>query len=236
MELLGIRHLHSRLPLNLSGGERQRVALGRALITKPRILLLDEPLSALDENMRYELGAELRGVHDRIGGTFLHVCHNLEEAASVGDRWAIMHDGSMAQVGTPDDILAHPVSEFVARFTRTRNVFPGRAEPNGDRSIVTVCEQVRLHAATRTSGEVAVAIRPERIRILGANEVPTHNGLSGRVVRQTSGAVSHELEVDVGVLLVVSLSQMHGADAFEVGQTVQLHIPDDAVHLMSVQG
>ena len=118
MQILGVNHLRHRLPLNLSGGERQRAALGRALVTRPQILLLDEPLSALDENTRYDLAVELRRVHKAVGGTFLHVCHNFQEASDLADRVAIMNGGRIAQVGTIDEILADPASEFVSEFTR----------------------------------------------------------------------------------------------------------------------
>jgi ABC-type Fe3+/spermidine/putrescine transport system ATPase subunit len=166
LELLDIGHLRARLPLNLSGGERQRVALGRALITEPEILLLDEPLSALDANLRFELGSELRRVHAKAGGTFLHVCHDFEEAISVGDRWAVMHDGRIVQAGTPETILEHPKSKFVARFTRTRNIFRGCAGRNGDRTEVLLNDRLRLQAEQDAAGDVSVAIRPERVRIL----------------------------------------------------------------------
>ena len=132
MRLLEVDHLRERLPLNLSGGEKQRVALGRALATEPRVLLLDEPLAALDENLRSELAAELRRVHQAVRGTFLHVCHSFEEAAEVADRVAIINEGRIVQVGNLDEVISGPASLFVARFTRTRNLLDGRAEPVGD--------------------------------------------------------------------------------------------------------
>jgi molybdate/tungstate transport system ATP-binding protein len=232
MALLGIKHLRSRLPLNLSGGERQRVALGRALITEPKILLLDEPLSALDENLRYELSLELRRVHTDIGGTFLHVCHNLEEAAYVGDRWAIMDDGHIVQVGNQEDILAHPVNEFVARFTRTRNVFKARSERDGARSYVILPGENRLYTACNTVGEVTVAIRPESISILRTDENPGGNVLSGKIVRIASKTIDQELQVDVGMPLTVLEAHTNGEDRFKIGQTIRLYIPEDRIHLM----
>ena len=128
MAMLGIEHLHYRYPLNLSGGEKQRVALGRALVTEPEILLLDEPLSALDENLRSELAAELRQIQRESGAIFLHVCHSFEEASDLADRIAIMKDGRIAQVGTIDEVLTQPTNLFVARFARTRNFMEGNAE------------------------------------------------------------------------------------------------------------
>ena len=106
MRLSEVEHLRARLPLNLSGGEKQRVALGRALATEPRVLLLDEPLAALDENLRSELAAELRRVHQAVRGTFLHVCHSFEEAAEVADRVAIINEGRIVAEDTPEQLTA----------------------------------------------------------------------------------------------------------------------------------
>ena len=232
LALLNIHSLRTRLPLNLSGGERQRVALGRALITNPKILLLDEPLSALEENLRYELSSELRRIHGEIGGTFLHVCHNLEEAASVGDRWAIMRDGRIEQVETPDRIMTYPASEFVAQFTRTRNIFRTRAEQQEDRSVLSLNGKLQLYTAEHLVGDVTVAIRPENIQILKGNENPACNQISGRIVRITPRAVDQELEVDVGVPLTVSVRPDTGQPAFRIDQIIRLHIPESVIHFI----
>ena len=175
MRLLGISHLHHRLPLKLSGGEKQRVALGRALITQPRVLLLDEPLAALDENLRSELAAELRGIQRTLGGTFLHVCHNFEEAADVADRIVLINDGRIIQIGTIEDILRHPVNLFVARFTRTRNLLTGTAQRDGSGCRVTLADGLTLASSSGPfEGPVTVAVRPEDIE-LTTRDVPAGN-------------------------------------------------------------
>lgn len=197
MAMLGIEHLHYRYPLNLSGGEKQRVALGRALVTEPEILLLDEPLSALDENLRSELAAELRQIQRQSGAIFLHVCHSFEEASDLADRIAIMKDGRIAQVGTIDEVLTNPKNLFVARFARTRNFMKGKAQKtmvDGEAQYIINLEcGENLHSThhsihhpsldpkqesadgmeSEEGGveeafrEVMVAIRPEDIEVLG---------------------------------------------------------------------
>jgi ABC-type sugar transport system ATPase subunit len=117
-DMLGIRHLLSRRIDGLSGGERQRVALARALVLQPKILLLDEPVCALDEVTRQEVCSQLLGIQRRLGLTTIHVSHNLEEAFSVADRAAILHQGVLQQVGSLDELLDKPNSEFVTRFMR----------------------------------------------------------------------------------------------------------------------
>ncbi|RLI11407.1 hypothetical protein DRO33_04125, partial [Candidatus Bathyarchaeota archaeon] len=115
-DLLGIGHLLHRRPSTLSGGEQQRVALARALAIRPRVLLLDEPLSALDEVTRDETIAELRRIHKETGTTVVHVCHDFDEMLALADRVGVINDGALLQVGTPLEVLWRPADEFVARF------------------------------------------------------------------------------------------------------------------------
>jgi len=123
--LLKITHLLGRSPLHLSGGEKQRVALARALAIEPKVLLLDEPLSALDEQTRETLCVELRRVHSELKTTTVHVSHNFEETLAVADRIGIIQDGRVRQVGTAEDVFRRPASEFVARFVRSENIWRG---------------------------------------------------------------------------------------------------------------
>ncbi|MHC4227021.1 MAG: ABC transporter ATP-binding protein [Planctomycetota bacterium] len=117
-DMLGIRQLMSRSIAGLSGGEKQRVALARALVLQPKILLLDEPVCALDEVTRQEICAQLLAIQRKLGLTTIHVSHNLEEAFSVADRAAILHRGVLQQIGPMDELVSKPNSEFVARFMR----------------------------------------------------------------------------------------------------------------------
>lgn len=131
MEILDISRLSHRYPGRLSGGERQRVALARALVIRPSILLLDEPLSAIDEDMRDSLIGEIRRIHDRLETTTVHICHNLEEAFALGDRLGIMCKGCLTQVGTPNEISRRPDTAFVSKFLRLPNTWEGEVRKNG---------------------------------------------------------------------------------------------------------
>lgn len=126
-EAIGCRHLLDRKPFQLSGGERQRVALARALVRQPDVFLLDEPMSNLDLELRVETRAEIKALHGRVGGTMVHVTHDQTEALVMGDRIAVMKDGLIEQVGTPEEIWNRPATTFVARFVGSpaMNLLPG---------------------------------------------------------------------------------------------------------------
>ncbi|HEY9877657.1 MAG TPA: ABC transporter ATP-binding protein [Leptolyngbyaceae cyanobacterium] len=126
LEVVGLSQFAERKPTMLSGGQQQRVALARALVTRPQVLLLDEPLSALDESLRVKTRGELRKLQRQFGMTFIQVTHNQDEAYSLSDQIVVMDHGRIDQVGTPQEIFAKPTSQFVARFTGDNNIFPGR--------------------------------------------------------------------------------------------------------------
>jgi molybdopterin-binding protein len=164
-ELLGISNLLHRRPDTLSGGEKQKVALGRAIATHPELLLVDEPLSALDPETRESVQQELRQLHKALGITILHVTHDFEEAIALGNRIAVIAEGHLMQVGTPEEIFRHPNSEFVARFAMTRNIFLGKAErkPSGD--TVFKVDGTEFIVAADAEGTYHASIRPEDILI-----------------------------------------------------------------------
>jgi ABC-type Fe3+/spermidine/putrescine transport system ATPase subunit len=204
MDQLGIAHLEHRLPLNLSGGEKQRVALGRALITDPGILLLDEPLSALDENLRSQLAVELRKIQQGLNRAFLHVCHSFDEASMVADRIAIMRQGAIAQVGTIREILTKPSGLFIAEFTRTRNFQEGIAEKTtaGCR-IKTASGLVLCSTTAAVEGPVTFGIRPEEIVLKADNSGSEQvNFLKARVGRILYRPSNLEVELDAGFPLI----------------------------------
>jgi molybdopterin-binding protein len=161
--LLGIGHLLHREPKTLSGGEKQKVALARALVTRPTVLLLDEPLSALDPHTTERMQHELAELHRRLKITIIHVTHDFEEAEALGDRVAVLNDGRIAQVGRPKEVLRHPVSAFVAEFALTRNVFTGQARQAEDGHVRVDIGGIELTAAGNARGVVHVALRPEDI-------------------------------------------------------------------------
>ena len=147
LELVRLPGLAERKPSQLSGGQRQRVALARALITKPRVLLLDEPLGALDLKLRQQMQVELKGIQEQVGITFIYVTHDQEEALTMSDRVAVFNLGRVEQVGSPAEIYEHPNTAFVAGFVGTSNLISGEL------------------ANTITGSPQAFSIRPEKIRM-----------------------------------------------------------------------
>lgn len=168
-EHLGVSHLLHRNVKTLSGGEQQRVALARALAVNPSILLLDEPLSALDSKTRDSLREYLKKINRIFKVTVIHVTHDLVEAVSLADRMAVMNQGRILQVGTPEQVLARPSNSFIAEFTGSINAFKGYAVPRENMTEVSV-SGVSLWAATLRHGEVTAIIRPESILL--AREPP----------------------------------------------------------------
>ena len=126
LELVGLSHTAERKPDALSGGQQQRIALARALVTRPQVLMLDEPLSALDENLRVRMRSELRKIQRKFGLTFIQVTHHVEEAFSLSDRIVVMSDGHIEQVATPTELFNAPASKFVAKFIGDNNIFSGK--------------------------------------------------------------------------------------------------------------
>jgi len=233
-EALGIDQSLSRKPQTLSGGERQRVALARALAVQPHALLLDEPLSALDQRAREELQEELKSVHRRFGLTVLHVTHSLDEAVAVAPRCVALVDGLVAQSGSVDDLLDRPATAAVAALTGARNVFPAVAEPDGDGCRVRLSDGLVLHAARAASGPVTVVVRADRIIVRGPDAVraPGSDVVRARVVGVRSTSSGRLVELDAGNL-VAFVPRAYALDgALSVGAAVTLEIPVEAVHVI----
>ena len=157
-----------RKPHQLSGGQKQRVALARSLVMRPRLLLLDEPLGALDAGLRERTGFELRALQRETGAAFVMVTHDQEEALALADRVAVLEGGRIAQLGPPRAIYERPASRFVARFLGAANVLEGRPSADGFDS----AEAGVTFAGAIVPGTVAVALRPERIRLVPAADGP----------------------------------------------------------------
>lgn len=173
LELVGLASHADHLPHQLSGGQQQRVALARALAIEPRVLLLDEPLSALDAKVRGELRDEIRRVQLQVGTTTVFVTHDQEEAFVLADRVAVMNEGHLQQVGTPTEIYERPRTQFVAQFVGLTNCLPARAD--GGSVTVLGCHIPLLPEAVQ-SGEVTALVRPESMEV-----VPSENG-NGRIL------------------------------------------------------
>ncbi|GLK72344.1 ABC transporter ATP-binding protein [Ancylobacter dichloromethanicus] len=164
LETVGMTAYADRLPAQLSGGQQQRVALARAIANKPKVLLLDEPLGALDLKLRKRMQMELKHLHQKLGITFLFVTHDQEEALVMADRIVVMQEGDIAQVGTGEDIYARPQSRYVADFIGEANLLPLEAGPDGTLRIAGEAEPLPYRAPAG-AGAPTLLVRPEEIRV-----------------------------------------------------------------------
>lgn len=198
VELLGIEHLLGKRPTFLSGGEAQKIALARAIAIKPDLLLFDEPLSAVDAETKDAYGRELRELHNRLKLPTIHVTHDFEEAMALGDRMAVMWEGRILQIGTPQHVFRHPTSEFVARFFMTRNIFQGEVQDASGGQSVFCLEGQKLAVVTTLRGQRRASIRPENISIskegLNCSDV---NNLLGTICRISERGSIAYITVDV---------------------------------------
>jgi spermidine/putrescine transport system ATP-binding protein len=199
LELVGLAGLERRKPRQLSGGQQQRIALARALVNRPRVLLLDEPLGALDLKLRKEMQLELKRIQHEVEITFVHVTHDQEEAMTMADRIVIMNGGHIEQVGTPSELYERPQTAFVAGFLGASNLLEGTVAGDdrvklADGSVV----QVPRETLSDRSGTVQIGVRPEKLR-LGGEEA---NSLSGVITESAYIGVSTQYLVDTPAGLV----------------------------------
>jgi len=214
LELVELAHLADRRPAQLSGGQQQRVALARAVVNRPALLLLDEPLGALDLKLRRRMQLELKRIQAEVGITFVHVTHDQEEAMTMADTVAVMNRGRIEQVGAPADLYEHPRTAFVANFLGQSNLVPGTVVEvlDGGRvlGVDVAGTRLRVPAARSVAAgpRVLVGVRPEKIRLVGADEQvgTAHDVLRGGTVVDTSfTGVSTQYQVDVGALGTVGV-------------------------------
>jgi spermidine/putrescine transport system ATP-binding protein len=228
-EALELVELHGRggvRPRELSGGQKQRVALARALVNRPSVLLLDEPLGALDLKLRKQMQVELKGIQREVGITFLYVTHDQEEALAMSDRIAVMDRGLIRQCGSPEEIYEHPTEPFVAGFIGVSNLLPAVCENGGVRLAGgTVCE-ARVPADCTSGAEVQLSVRPEKIAIddeIGEGMVTVDGTIVERAYVGTSTQVIVELAPGVRlVALEQNWLRARSDDRWEIGDRVKL--------------
>ncbi len=233
LELVELPGYEKRRPTQISGGQAQRVALARALINRPAVLLLDEPLGALDLKLRKQMQVELKRIQQEVGITFIYVTHDQEEAMTMSDRIAVMSGGHYEQLGTPEELYERPTTRFVAGFLGVSNMLRGtRLGEDGGYSLVQVVggAQVRVpRERVDSRAEVEVGVRPEKIRLLseGAAVADRLNRLEGRVVDASYMGVSTQYIVRVGTDTDLTVYEQN-VERTEEGS---LHRPGETVGL-----
>jgi spermidine/putrescine transport system ATP-binding protein len=234
VELTG---LERRKPAQLSGGQQQRVALARVLVLRPAVVLLDEPLGALDAKIRRSLQVELKALQEQVGLTFIYVTHDQEEALTMSDRLAVMNRGRVEQLGAPKDVYEEPETVFVADFLGISNLLSAtalRAETGGCRVRVGEFELLASRGDLGAQGATRLVIRPERVRLephssAGENRLP---GLIERIVyRGSNNQVFVRLSGGEQIQALVQNSGQEGAYAH--GDPVRVHLPAEALRVLA---
>jgi spermidine/putrescine transport system ATP-binding protein len=205
LKLVELEHLAERRPTQLSGGQQQRVALARALVNRPSLLLLDEPLGALDLKLRRQMQVELKAIQMEVGLTFLHVTHDQEEAMDMADTVAVMNKGRIEQMGAPEALYERPKTLFVSKFLGQSNIFVGDVvESSGDSISISVGgRQIKVPTsrAEKTSGKIAVGVRPEKAFFHEDAEPAANAGLNvvgpGEIIDIRFTGVSNQYLIDI---------------------------------------
>jgi spermidine/putrescine transport system ATP-binding protein len=237
LALVRLEGMQKRRPSQLSGGQQQRVALARALILNPAVLLLDEPLGALDAKLRKALQLELKALQEEVGITFIYVTHDQEEALTMSDRLAVMSNGRVEQVGTPNEVYEEPRTTYVADFLGVSNLMDARAEgPDGDGRCKVRLGDFQLLAGQGESdarGEARIVIRPERVALeaqgaTGENRVP---GMVERVV-YVGSILQVIVHLAPGQTLQAWIQNQGEGVPYGQGTPVTVHLPVDALRVL----
>jgi spermidine/putrescine transport system ATP-binding protein len=231
LELVQLQQYADRRPAQLSGGQQQRVALARALINRPQVLLLDEPLGALDLKLRRGMQIELKRIQTEVGITFIHVTHDQEEAMTMADTIAVMNAGRIEQMGAPGELYEHPQTTFVANFLGQSNLIQGSIVQSSDDEVHVDVRGSRISAthvtSTVRSGDAWLGVRPEKIRLHRAGDVAPDgaNALTGGRVTDVSFvgvSTQYLLRMPWGQELMVFEQNTGGHDSFRVGDEAVL--------------
>ncbi|WP_275174658.1 ABC transporter ATP-binding protein [Bradyrhizobium sp. CSS354] len=229
LELMHLPGYGGRYPRQLSGGQQQRVAVARALVFKPRLLLMDEPLGALDKQLRENLQLEMRRLHAELGITFIYVTHDQEEALTMSDRIVVMNDGKVAQVGRPEDLYDRPCNRFVASFIGESNFLPAVVRGLENDMVVAECGGVLLRAATSQrlaiGAEITLATRPERLRF--AEQLAESDAINRIAVTVTESVFAGErcrylLKTENGAAMVLKEVSSATVRRRDVGDRVEI--------------
>jgi len=233
IELLGIQSLMDKRSWSLSGGESQKIALARAIAIRPDLLVLDEPLSAVDSETKEEYEQDLKELHDRLKLTTIHVTHSFEEAVALGHRIAVILDGRILQVGVPEQVFRQPQTETVARFLMSRNIFDGEVTDGSDGQGVFSVDGANMAVTTNLRGKLQASLRPEDILISREPLVSNgYNSLQGTITRITDrGSVIHiAVEIPPEFICLI-LRRSLKETALEEGQKIFITFKADDVNV-----
>ncbi len=236
LKAVGMETFGSRLPGQLSGGQQQRVALARALVMQPDLLLFDEPLSNLDAKLRVQVRGELRRLQKGLGTTAIYVTHDQDEAMSLSDRIVVMNGGRVEQVGTPEEIYAHPATLFVAGFVGQVNALPGRVVERTQREVVVEMLNQRLVVARERcpADAVHVLVRPESVRVTA--RMDGSDGPSGVVEDIEYRGDRIEYRIRVGEALVTAVeASLQRRTRIRINDRVDLAFAEETVHLLPAE-
>ncbi|GGF27690.1 spermidine/putrescine ABC transporter ATP-binding protein [Youhaiella tibetensis] len=232
LEMVGLKGLENRRPRQLSGGQQQRVALARAIIARPKLLLLDEPLSALDKNLREAMRIELKTLQHELGISFVFVTHDQEEALTMSDRVAVLNAGQIQQLGTPRAVYDEPATTFVATFVGASNLFEGSRD--GNRVITQDGIAIQSNRPAATNAAVTALIRPEQFSLVAANDQPSLDidvdqvvfvGSSFELLGHTAGGRK--------LTALVPASGRQQVGAIEASRKARLYYDPASVHLIA---
>jgi spermidine/putrescine transport system ATP-binding protein len=237
LALVELQGLAARRPQQLSGGQQQRIALARALVLRPAVLLLDEPLGALDAKIRKQLRLELKALQEEVGITFVFVTHDQEEALSMSDRVAVMNGGRIEQIGTPEEVYENPATVFVADFLGVSNLMDAETVASSHGECAVRLGEFTLRAASgevAARGAVKIVARPERLELLAHGD-GRENCLPGMVDRTVYIGASVQVIVRLanGEAIQVSIANTGSGGAYRQGTPVMVHVPPDALRVLS---
>lgn len=243
LELVGLSGLGNRLPRQISGGQQQRVALARAIIARPKLLLLDEPLSALDRNLRQAMQIELKTLQAELGISFIFVTHDQEEALTMSDRLAVLNKGVIQQIDTPRNVYNHPATAFVANFIGASNLFEGTVRHDGGTTIIATTDGLEIHAGGNSGGNLAggqrvtALIRPEQFSLPNGDNGARLAAIDIEVDQTVFTGLNYQLHGRLAggrklVAIIAALHQREVAD-IERGQKARLMYDPATVHLIT---
>jgi spermidine/putrescine transport system ATP-binding protein len=238
LRLVELEGLAKRRPNQLSGGQQQRVALARALVLSPAVLLLDEPLGALDARIRKQLRIELKAVQEEVGITFVFVTHDQEEALSMSDRLAVMSNGRVEQVGTPADVYENPATVFVAEFLGASNMMEAVVAGHEAGGCTVRVGEFPLRARCGdigASGAVKIVVRPERVTLTPHGAAGQDNVLPGMVERTVyvGATVQVIVRLVTGATMQATIANTGTAEGWTQGTPVMAHVPAEALRVLA---